>query len=763
MFRGRESVFAKRWENLKTGKSGYAPACENEWVRPICQKPAVKCSDCLHQKFPSLNDAAVEAHLKGNLTIGTYAIKEDDSSSFLACDFDEKSWRVDVMAFAQAARNLGVEVAIERSRSGNGAHAWIFFQNPIPARIARSLGTLILSRCSELDIRSTLSSYDRFFPAQDFVSKGGFGNLIALPLQKVSRENGNSCFVDENFEPFSDQWAFLSQIKCLSHADVQRVLSRNIFLKFIRKERGAFDDLSWDSDQAILDEIDEKENESDTLSGRSIELEFGAMVSVPIGALPKIIIHKLKKLASFANPEFYKLQRMRMQTYPHRRFIFSGDFTEATLRLPRGLLDRVIDIFRVAGADVVIRDERIARRRIKVHFVGTLNSDQQTAVKELKKSDTGVLMAPPGAGKTVIGCALIAERKVSTLILAHRKPLLDQWKHRLNQFLEIPLKEIGVYGGSKKKVSGKIDLAMLQTLTRAEELSEIAENYSQIIIDECHHIPASSFESVMKQLPARYVVGLSATPYRKDGLEKILFQQCGPIRFEIKSVDGGVLNKVAKIFETGFRVPDDLGPRPPYHALIHLLTNDPNRNSIICERVNDILQSGSFPLMLSDRKDHLDSLIEILKRSKNSSEFEIVHLHGDLTSKQRALALSEVERFRMERKIVLLAATGSLIGEGFDLPELDALVLATPLSFEGRMIQYAGRIHRLVEGKKHVQIIDFIDSHSAIFLKMARNRMRTYEKMGYSIEPESTGSAVLFANLGKSLRRSAGFFPPMSG
>ena len=426
------------------------------------------------------------------------------------------------------------------------------------------------------------------------------------------------------------------------------------------------------------------------------------------------VVAKLKKTASFPNPEFYKLQKMRMQTYPHPRFIFSGELRLDQIILPRGVLDEVVKILTIAGAKVVIRDERIVRKKVKVEFKGELTPVQQSAIKVWKSTDFGILVAPPGAGKTVIGCAMIAQRKVTTLVLVHRQELLEQWKKRMTEFLGIPPKEIGVLTGSKKKLTGRIDIASIHSLRHVEDLSEISQNYSQIIIDECHHIPAISFEAILKELPARYVLGLTATPYRKDGHEKILFQQCGPIRHEIKSADGGVLTKSVAIHETGFRTSSDLGQRPPYHVLIHCLVNDMMRNQKISRLTIECVGNSAFPLLISDRKDHLDLLEAEIKRQLESSEkkldLEIVRLDGDLSMKQRKLALELIKTARENLKSVLLMSTGSLIGEGFDLPELDTLILATPLSFEGRMVQYAGRIHRLAEGKTKVQVIDFVDS-----------------------------------------------------
>lgn len=730
LFRGREDIYPKRWENNKTNRSGYSPVCENEWAKPICKKPTIKCSDCSHQKFSPLNTVAVGAHLRGLATIGTYAIRADDTCLFLACDFDESSWQSDLLAFCETARSLGIDVAMERSRSGKGGHAWIFFADPVPARLARSLGTLIIAKCSERNIRLSLESYDRFFPTQDFLPRGGFGNLIALPLQKIPRENGNSCFIDNLFEVIADQWAHLSSVRRL-YKDELDLLLKEYLPKSNFKRPDAFEDVAWLTDNEILDKTSVAQEYDRSLEDQDVKITFGPMLSIPIKGLPTKVIARLKKTSSFANPEFYKLQRMRMQTYPNPRFIFSGEVRPDHLLLPRGVLDKATKILQEVGASVVIRDERISKKKVKVDFEGTLTPVQEKAIKKVKESDLGILMAPPGAGKTVMACKLIADRKVSTLILVHRQPLLEQWKERISSFLKIPIKEIGTLSGLKKKITGKVDVGMLQSISRLADLSEIAEKYSQIIIDECHHIPATSFEAILKQLPARYVLGLSATPYRKDGLEKIMFLQCGPIRHEILPSEVSELRKEVFIYETSLVFPDELGRQPPYHVLIHHLVQNESRNHLIATKVAEALELNRFPLLVSDRKDHLELLEQLVQ--KMSPDVEIIVLEGTLTNKQRRSSLARVAELRSTKKKVMLMATASLIGEGFDLPELDTLVFSTPLSFEGRLIQCAGRIHRASEDKKSAQIIDFVDSYNAMFLKMYRGRISTYRKIGYRI------------------------------
>lgn len=732
MFAARLDVYPQRWENKKTGKSGYSPVCANEWVDPVCKKPKVKCTDCSHQNFLSLDELAVESHLKGNSTIGTYAIRSDDSCRFLACDFDETSWQQDVLTFQDAASSIGIEAAIERSRSGNGAHAWIFFEEPISAKMARSLGTLVLAKCSEQNLRLSLESYDRFFPSQDYLPKGGFGNLIALPLQKAARENGNCSFVNEHFIPYQDQWQYLNQVRRLCLTEIRFILSEYLPKASISKD--GFEDVAWITDNSILEKTSSINSVEPSLVGETIEVILNSMLSISMEKLPSRVIAKLKKTSSFANPEFYKKQRMRMSTYPLTRFIFSGEIRASEIILPRGVLDEVVKILTIAGAQVIIKDQRIDRKKTVFQFNGVLESSQSDAVKNMLKSDAGILMASPGSGKTVMACALIAERKVSTLILVHRQILLDQWKERITTFLGIPAKEIGTLSGSKKKMTGRIDMAMLQSLTRMSDLTEIMESYSQIIIDECHHIPASSFEDILKQIPARYVLGLTATPYRKDGLEKILFQQCGPIRHEFKNQESLKLMKSVTIHETGFQLSAEVKESLPYHMLMHYLTSDVERNKLIARHAIEALADNRFPVLISDRKEHLDVLSLIISETTDISGLEIIRLDGDLTGKKRRLALDILLELRNKNVKVLLVSSASLIGEGFDLPDLDTLILAMPLSFEGRMIQYAGRIHRRVEGKMEARIIDYVDFSNPVLVRMYRNRLKAYQQMNYSIE-----------------------------
>lgn len=637
LFRCRESVFPKLWENKAKEKKGYSPACTNEWVRGVCGKPPngkVKCSECPNQAFPRLDQAAVESHLKGLTTIGTYAIREDDTCTFLACDFDGKGWQSDVFIYQAVAHEMGAEVLVERSRSGDGAHAWIFFSEPVPARTARALGTAILSKCGEVNHRVDLESYDRFFPNQDYLPRGGFGNLIALPLQKSPRDAGNSVFIGMDMQPAADQWELLSKARRLSLPEARRLIDE--FLPKRSDKLKPDEDVSLSRDQSVL------ESGSSVTgilpSGTSITVSRGAQISIPLDGLPSKLVKKLKRCASFPNPAFYQRQRMRMETYPERRFLFSGEARVDELMLPRGVLEKATEVLSSAGATVVIQDERIRGKRLALDFTGTLTPVQEEAIAALKKHDQGILVAPPGVGKTVMACALIAKRKVSTLVLVHRQPIMDQWKASLVKFLGMNPKGIGMLGGTKKKRSGKLDLVMMQTLANSQEMEEIVADYGQIIIDECHHIPAATFEDLLKQFPAKFVLGLTATPYRKDRLEKILFHQCGPVRHEIQSADGGKLGKSVVIRETGFRLPAEVGPKPPYHIIAQLVTTDPRRNGSIVTDIVSAIKAERFPLVISDRKEQIETLRAMVVESANTDgsgleTLQTFRLEGGMSAK----------------------------------------------------------------------------------------------------------------------------------
>ncbi len=731
LFGCRKDVYPRLWENTAKRTKGYSPVCRKEWVAGVCKKPQVKCMDCSHRAFLPLEAKVIRDHLTGKETIGTYTIRQDDTCTFLAADFDGPSWKQDVAEYQKAARELGVNMAVERSRSGNGGHAWLFFSEPVPAWMARQLGTAIMARTSSQRLNLGLQSYDRFFPNQDTMPKGGFGNLIALPLQKNSRNLGNSVFVDETFEPYADQWEFLAKQKMLSLKDLGLALEKAI--------------PSEDFLPLALIEDTERQRAEKAMDAGSMKLSpgcfhgkitmcLGEMLTIFLNGLPPPLIFAFKRTATFANPKFFELQRLRFSTWKTPRYIFCGEMFPDRILLPRGTLEACTKLCEIAGAQMIFEDTRNKPGKLKISFEGKLAGGQKKATAEMLKHKTGVLVAPPGAGKTVMACKIIAGRKTPTLILVHRKQLLEQWREQLSTFLGMDPKKIGVLDRNGKKVTGEVDLAMLQTLSKLEDLREAFAKYGHIIIDECHHVPAFSFESVLKQIPAKYFLGLTATPYRKDGHQAILHMQCGPVRYEMKDSRSAELKKRVVVHETNFAMPSDTPPQPPIHEVWEMLVADEERLHLVARDVKQTLEAGRLPLILSDRKEHLALLSEAIKNMVDDLPVREFVLVGNMGKKAMNKVLTEMQDALQSSGRLYILATGSLIGEGFDLPALDTLILAMPVSFKGRLIQYAGRIHRKYPGKSEVLIHDYLDASSGLTVSMFKKRLAAYKQMNYQIE-----------------------------
>jgi len=525
-FRGRTDVYPVRWESKTTGKSGYAPACANEWRAGVCEKPRIKCGDCRNRALIPLSDAAIYAHLAGDHTIGVYPMLEDDSCYFLAIDFDDAEWREDVRAFAGACTDLGIPVAIETSRSGNGAHAWIFFADRVSARDARRLGAAIISHTCVRSRQLELSSYDRLFPNQDTMPKGGFGNLIALPLQKKPRENGCTVLVDSDLRPHPDQWEFLASIQPMSPHDIEPTI--------VRAAGGVHPlDVTFIDDEDLATPWKRDTRSPAKIPGatpKSLTVTLANLVYFEKAELSQPLANRLIRLAAFQNPEFYRAQAMRLSVWDKPRVIGCAENYPRHIALPRGCLDAAQDLLRENAIRCDLSDERNAGEPIDARFVGTLRIDQEAAAAAMLHHDVGVLCAPTAFGKTITAAAMIARRGVNTLVLVHRTELLKQWQERLQTFLGVGGGVVGTIGGGKAKPTGKIDIAVMQSLSRQGEVSALVENYGHVIVDECHHVGAVSFDAILKRSKAKYVLGLTATPIRRDGQQPIIFMQCGPIR-----------------------------------------------------------------------------------------------------------------------------------------------------------------------------------------------------------------------------------------
>lgn len=733
LFRGRTDVYPLRWESKTSGRSGYAPACANEWRAGVCEKPRIKCSECPNRAFLPLSDAVIYGHLAGEYTVGVYPLLEDDTCCFLAVDFDEAEWRADARAFVQSCEALGVPAALEISRSGQGAHAWVFFAGRISARDARRLGTAIISHTCARTRQLQLKSYDRLFPNQDTMPKGGFGNLIALPLQKGPRETGCTVFVDAELLPYPDQWAFLAAIRPMDVRDIEPTI--------LRATGGAHPlDVTFIDEEDLATPWRRQSTPTTKLVGpmpESLRVTLGNSVYFEKAELPQTLANRLIRLAAFQNPEFYKAQAMRISVWDKPRVIGCAENYPHHIGLPRGCLEAALSLLRDNGIAYDLRDERFVGQPLDVSFIGSLRLDQEVAVSAMLNHDDGVLCAPTAFGKTVIAAAMIARRRVNTLVLVHRTELLKQWQERLQAFLSVDKKVVGTIGGGKARPTGSIDIAVMQSLSRQGEVNALVENYGQVIVDECHHVGAVSFDAILRRTKAKYVLGLTATPIRRDGQQPIIFMQCGPIR-HTAARPASAPRDLEVVTRSRFAA-IDLPPQAGIQEVFRHLATDDERTRAIAAEVKEAFAQGRKVLVLTERTEHLDAI----RTALNGQTPPPFTLHGRMSRKQRGALIAELEALPVDAPRILLA-TGKLVGEGFDHPALDTLVLAMPVSWKGTLQQYAGRLHREHVGKADMRIIDFVDTGHPALLRMWERRQRGYRAMGYRVGSADSSNPLVY-------------------
>lgn len=696
LFRGRDDVYALRWES-KRGHSGYTPACKYEWQRPICLKPEIDCSKCKNRTLLPLTDQTIYGHLSGKQVVGLYPMLKNETCWFLAVDFDKKNWQDDVRAFLQASGQLELPFYVERSRSGNGAHVWLFFSGPVPAKTARRLGTLLLSRALEQRYELGLDSYDRLFPNQDTLPKGGFGNLIALPLQKEARMRGNSVFVDENWIPYPDQWLFLSSLRKINGEELEGLLSG-----------------SRQSNQEIKHEAWPKQ----------LNVEFKNGIYLDMASVPSYVMTEIRKIACFSNPEFFRRQARRMTTSGIPRIINCTDEVGNALVIPRGCLEKLKSLAEKHSTALKIEDKRYSGSMIDPVFYGSLTAIQQDALDTLLKNDDGILVAVPGFGKTVVASALIARQKVNTLIIVHRLQLLEQWIEKLSLLLKIPKQEIGQIGGGKDRITGTIDVAMLQSINRSNGIKSFVTQYGQVIVDECHHIAAYSFEQVFQKIRAKYMLGLTATPVRKDGLHPIIEMQCGPIRYKVNAKMQAKVQSFRHLLVP--RQTDFTSKTTDAQQLFSELTENEKRNDQLFNDVLQALEEKRKPMLITERVAHADSL----RKRLDPFVKNIFVLSGQGRKSERQHELELLSDLPDDQECLVIA-TGKYIGEGFDDPRLDTLFLAMPISWKGTLEQYVGRLHREHLNKKEVRVYDYVDGKVPMLRKMFQKRLKGYQAMGY--------------------------------
>ena len=748
LFHGRDEFYARRYVMKTTGKAGYSPVCGNRFRVGLCDRKKYQCLKCPNKAFQKIDQAALIKHFigadpTGSDVIGIYPLMEDNTTWFIVIDFDDQKWMDDCSFFREVCHENRVPIEIERSRSGNGAHGWLFFEQPVPAIEARKGMNYLLSQAMEKKHNMKFSSFDRLIPNQDYISPGGMGNLIALPLQGLARKNGNSEFVDENYRSYPDQWEHLQQIKRMDL----------VHLKSILKKAGENDGADT---VAIFSNFEqqkpwEKKSPPKPLLPSDIPPEakivLADMIYVPIEGFSQKALNRIRRLGVFSNKEFFERQKLHLATYNTPRFLDTTEEEHGYLKIPRGCLDRLTDLFTEANVPLLIDDQRNPGRPIPVTFMGELQECQQAALQKIMEFDYGVLSAATGFGKTVIATKLIAEKGINTLIIVSKTSLIHEWEKAFTNFLtfhgslpEAPPKRgrkskisfFGKYGGEIKNLTGFIDIATVQSLVSDNEVKDFIKDYGMVIADECHHVASITFEQVMRKVNAKFVYGLTATPERRDGHQPILYLQCGPIRYEVDAKEAAErLNLSQYVIPrfTFFKPPVGMdGSELGMADLYNELAGDPVRNQMIISDIREAVLNGKTPIVLAKRI----SQIKIIAQALSSDIPNVILLSGEGTAAEKRRKFDKIQAIPSGEPVVI-AATGDYVGEGFDYPRLDTLFIAAPVSWKGVVTQYAGRLHRAFPGKKAVTIFDYIDINIKILESMYQKRMITYKRLGYQI------------------------------
>lgn len=679
LFKGREDVFARRWFSKTTGKSGYQPVCINEWKQGICDKKKYRCAMCPNRNFAPLTTQDMYRHLEGKDeyccdVVGLYAIMQDNSCTFLCADFDDKNckygYKEDVLAYVGVCREWLIPYAIERSRSGNGAHVWIFFEAPLPASKARRLGNAILTEAMTRNGQMSFNSYDRFFPNQDYLPEGGFGNLVALPLQGQARRKENSVFVDNDFLVYKDQWAFLYNLKKIQESTIDQLL-RLHYQEELGKLSMSSENKPW------VTPLPQNITQEDFHA--KVEIIKADKLYIPLKAVSAKVLNHLKRIAAFKNPEFYSKQALRLSTYAIPRIISCFDITNEYLAMPRGCEDATQSFLNDNAVTYTITDKTNHGNKISVSFQGEEREEQLEAINALLPYTNGILHATTAFGKTVTAAAIIARKKVNTLILVHSKALLKQWHDRLTEFLNIdyPKHEeknkrgrrkvfspIGCFDSSGNTLHGIIDIALIQSCLDEDGVKPFVQDYGMVIVDECHHVSSITFEQVLMSIKAHTIYGLTATPIRKDGHQPIIFMQCGPIRF---STD--VKSQIAKQSFDRFLIPrftsynSILEDRLSIATLYKYLSEDEIRNNLIVEDICKAVNTRRTPIILTNRTAHVSVLAEKLKATIKN----VISLTGAGTTREKREAMQRLQNIPDSEQLVIVA-TGKYVGEGFDYP-----------------------------------------------------------------------------------------------
>ena len=761
MFWGRQDVYAKRSVNKETGKAAYYPQCNNFWTN-VCHKKikdGINCKDCKNRSYKTITKKDILNHLQGNAynasdVIGVYPLLSNGTCRFMVFDFDnhdkdaeekdfansDDTWVEEVESMRELCVLNGIEPLVERSRSGRGAHVWIFFDKPIDASFVRKFGFALLDKGAEQINLKSFKYYDRMLPAQDSLPEdSAVGNLIALPLQGKALQDGNSAFIDGNWNAYPNQWETLFNKPRLSQEFLEEKIKEwsNIIDDIAANAAESDREKPWNRMQHF--------NKNDVEGKLHIILSNG--IYVDNTNLKAAMQNRIRRMAAISNPVFYKNQAIGTSNYDTARWIYLGkDHLSGYIQIPRGLQDELWENIKQADIDYEMEDERQQGRKINVDFKGELRPEQDKALKELIKYDNGILHAATAFGKTVVSSAIIAQKKINTLIILESSALIEQWKEALEKFLNIneglPTYEtktgrvrkrkslIGTLQGAHDSMTGIIDIAMAGSLCKKGKYHKMMNEYGLVLIDECHHSASETIANVLKEVKAKYVYGVTATPKRGDGLEKINYMLIGPIRYSYtakeKAKEQGIQHLVYPRFTRTVPprgvITDKMHPNEAYE-IIH---NNDVRDEQIIEDVKNCVAAGRTPVVLSRYKDHSEKFYERLK----SYADHVFLMTGNNSKKEHRKILEQMHQVDKNESLILIA-TGSLVGEGFDFPRLDTLFMATPVSFRGVVEQYAGRLNRDYAGKENVIIYDYVDNHIPMFNNMYMKRLKAYKQIGY--------------------------------
>ncbi len=769
-FWGRLDVYSKRSQNKTTGKVGYYPQCDNFWRRGICPKASgvkIKCKDCTNRCWTKLEANQIISHLQGNKVdssdvIGIYPLFPDGTCRFLVFDFDnhaksaeeqdfanmDDSWKEEVDTLRKIGQENGIPMLVERSRSGRGAHIWIFFDNPIPASLARKFGFVLLDKGAETVNMTSFRFYDRMLPAQDYLEDGELGNLIALPLQGQAIKNGNSAFIDENWNAYPDQWDTLLSMQKLSVSMLEELLQ----LWDVPMEEAAVEGVTPNLHDDTKPWERSKQFHREDVSGE-LNITVSNLIYIETANLKPRLQNQIRRMAAFLNPIFFKNYAIGLSNYANSRYVYLGKDDNGYICIPRGLFEQLIERCEKAKILYKVTDKRCSGTEIQAEFIGELREKQSKAVHRLLQYDNGILSAATAFGKTVVCSNIIAQKKVSTLILLESSALIEQWEKALTSFLSIDaeLPEyktktgrtrkrkslIGTIQGAKDTSTGIIDIAMVGSLCKKGEFHPRLKEYGMVLVDECHHSASNTISTVLQESSAKYVYGVTATPFRGDGLERINYMLLGPVRFQYsakeKADDLGIDHLVVPRFT---RTVSPHG-REKLHIndAYEIIRNSEIRNEQIATDIKYCIESGRTPIVLTRYTDHAALIYELI----NTYADKVFLLTGTKSKKKQRELREQMDRVQRSETMILIA-TGQLVGEGFDYPRLDTLIMATPVAWKGVVEQYAGRLNRDFEGKQNVMIYDYVDVHIPVFDKMYAKRLKAYKRIGYKLY---TGETII--------------------